>query len=119
MIESLVKAIHKWMDESVIDEILVIVILIAIIEAVAQNTIKQSSESLHLMFGLSAYVMVGYLLHYAYHKFPLSKFNVMWSALSIVFATTFGYLLYDEPMSSKSIFAVIFALLAIYLTYDN
>jgi len=116
--ESLIKKIHKWMDESVVDEILLVVILIAIVEAVAQNTIKQSdSESMHMMFGLSAYILVGYLLHYAYHKFPLSKVNVMWSALSIVLAAIFGYVLYDEPMNIKSMSAIILALGAIYLTY--
>ena len=118
--ESVIKTIHKWMDESVIDEIVVIVLGLAVVEAVAQNTIKQSdSESLHLMFGLSAYIMVGYLLHYAYHKYPLSKVNVMWSALSIVLAATFGYLLYDEPMNMKSLSAVVLALGAIYLAYDS
>lgn len=117
--ESIIKRIHKWMDESVIDEIVVVVLGLAVVEAVAQNTIKQSdSESLHLMFGLSAYIMVGYLLHYAYHKYPLSKVNVMWSALSIVLAATFGYLLYGEPMNMKSVSAVILALFAIYLAYD-
>lgn len=117
--ESLSNKIKKWMEESVIDEILFIVLGLAIVEAIAQNTIKQSeSESLHLMFGLSAYVMVGYLLHYAYHKFPLSKVNIMWSALSIVLATAFGYLVYDEPLNNKLIFAVVLALGAIYFAYD-
>lgn len=118
--ESVIKKIHKWMDESVIDEIIVVVILIAIVEAIAQNTIKHSdAESLHLMFGLSGYIMVGYLLHYAYHKFPLSKVNVIWSALSIVLAATFGYVLYDEPMNIRTMSAIILALGAIYLTYDS
>lgn len=118
--ESLIKKIHKWMDESVVDEIMLVVIIIAIVEAVAQNTIKQSdSESMHMMFGLSAYILVGYLLHYAYHKFPLSKINVMWSAISIVLAGTLGYILYDEPMNIRSISAIILALGAIYLTYNS
>lgn len=118
--EKIIKAIHKWMDESAIDEILIVVILLAIVEAVAQNTLKQSeSESVHMMFGLSAYILIGYLLHYAYHKFPLSKVNVMWSSISIVSATAIGYMLYNEPMSSRSLLAVILALGAIYFAYDN
>lgn len=118
--KEITKAIHKWMDESVADEILFIVIIIAVVEAIAQNTIKQSDmESMHLIFGLSAYIMVGYLLHYAYHKFPLSKVNVMWSAFSIVLAAIFGYFLYDEPLNNKSLLAVLFALFAIYFAYDS
>lgn len=117
---AIIKSVHNWMDQSSVDEILIVVVLIAIVEAVAQNTIKQSDpESVNMMFGLSAYILVGYLLHYAYHKFPLSKINVMWSALSIVLATAFGYLVYDEPLSNKLILAVILALGAIYLAYDS
>lgn len=105
---------------SVVDEIIIVVLLIATVEAVAQNTIKQSHpESVNLLFGLFAYILVGYLLHYAYHKYPLSKINVMWSALSIVLAAFFGYILYDEPLSGKFMLAVVFALLAIYLSYDS
>lgn len=112
--------IKKWMEESVIDEILLVVFAIAIVEAIAQNTIKQSdSESIKMMFGLSAYILVGYLLHYAYHKFPLSKINVIWSAVSIVLAATFGYLLYDEPINTKLFLAIILALGAIFLAYDS
>lgn len=119
---NIIKVIHDWMDKSVIDELLIVVFLIAIVESIAQNTIKQSDEhsiSVNMMLGLSAYIVVGYLLHYAYHKFPLSKINVMWSALSIIMASGLGYMLYDEPMTTKSIMAVILSIGAIYLTYDS
>ncbi len=112
--------IKKWMEESIVDEIILMVILIVIVEAIAQNTIKQSNnKSINLMIGLLAYMLVGYLLHYAYHKFPFSKINVMWSALSIILAGIFGYMLYDEPLTIKFNLAILFAVLAIYLAYDS
>lgn len=110
--------IKKWMENSVIDEIIILIFMLVIVEAIAQNTIKQSDpESLKLVFGLTAYVIIGYLLHYAYHKYPLSKINVMWSCMSIIVATIFGYMLYDESFNKKTMLAVTFAILAIYFSY--
>lgn len=110
--------IRQWMQNSILDEILIVVIIISFIEAFAQNTIKQSaSPSINLGFGLIAYMLIGYLLHYAYHKFPIGKVNVLWSAISIILAAITGYILYDEPLNYKLIAAVIFSLLAIYCSY--
>ena len=116
---NLIKNIQQWMENSIVDELLIIVILIALIESLAQNTLKRShhSMSLNYLLGLLAYIMVGIILHYAYHKFSLSKVNVIWSSISIVLATTLGYFLYDEPMNVKNIFAVVFALLAVISSY--
>jgi multidrug transporter EmrE-like cation transporter len=116
---TVIKNIQTWMGNSVVDELLIIVILIAIVESLAQNTLKQSSHqiSLNYILVLLAYIMVGVLLHYAYHKFSLSKVNVIWSSISIVIATTLGYFLYDEPMNIKNLFAVCFALLAVIFSY--
>ena len=114
----LIKNIQQWMENSIVDELLIIVILIALVESLAQNTLKRSNNSsLNYLLGLLAYIMVGIILHYAYHKFSLSKVNVIWSSISIVLATTFGYFLYDEPMNVKNIFAVVFALLAVISSY--
>jgi multidrug transporter EmrE-like cation transporter len=115
----IIKNVQKWMENSIVDELLIIVILIAIIESLAQNILKKSNNSISLNYvlGLLTYIMVGVLLHYAYHKFSLSKVNVIWSSISIVLATALGYFLYDEPMNVKNIFAVFFALLAVISSY--
>lgn len=117
--DNVIKKIKNWMENSIVDELLIIVILIAIVESLAQNILKKSnnSTSLNYVFGLLSYIMVGVLLHYAYHKFALSKVNVMWSSISIVIATTLGYFLYDEPINNWNIFAVVFALLAVISSY--
>jgi multidrug transporter EmrE-like cation transporter len=115
---NVIKNVQNWMENSIIDELLIIVILIAIVESLAQNTLKRSNNSsLNYLLGLLAYIMVGVLLHYAYNKFSLSKVNVMCSSISIVIATTLGYFLYDEPMNVKNMFAVLFALLAVISSY--
>lgn len=113
------ESIKKWMDNSIVDELLLVALLIAITENFAQTTIKSSDNhnSITFFLGLSIYILIGYLLHYAYHKFPLSKLNVIWSCITIILAMVIGYIFYDEPLNKWKMLAVMFALMAIYFTY--
>lgn len=116
---SILQSIKQWADNSIIDELIYVIILLAIVETIAQNSLKLgSNRSIKFFIGIAFYIVIGYLLHYAYHNFPLSKVNVMWSCCSIIIATLLGYTLYDEPYSTKSFLAVVFALIAVYLSYD-
>lgn len=111
----------EWAENSIADDLIMIAVSIAIIESFAQNCIKNSNRdnvSVLFLMGLSIYIVVGYLLHYAYHKFPLAKVNVVWSSLSIILAMTLGYILYNEPMNSWKLMAVLFAMAAIYCSYQ-
>lgn len=113
--DTLLDRIKDFADNSILDEIFIFAVIIAIIESIAQNTLKKSDKgSIRFILGLSFYIMVGYVLHYAYHNVPLSKLNVTWSCISIILAILIGYLIYDEPFDKNSVIAVIFAFLAIY-----
>lgn len=120
--ESFIDKFKIWAESSIADDLIMIAVAIAIIESVAQNCIKNSNKDnlsgLFLM-GLIVYIVVGYLLHYAYHKFPLAKVNVVWSSLSIILAMTLGYVLYNEPMNIWKLMAVLFATAAIYCSYKS
>ena len=111
--------IHIWADKSIVDELLVFAALIAVVETCAQNTLKNSEDKNKITFiiGLIIYSMVGYVLHYTYKNFPLSKVNVVWSCLSIVIATSLGYMLYNESMNSLKMLSVVLALGAVYCSY--
>ena len=112
------QSLYNWMENSIVDEMLLLAILIAILEIFAQNNLKNSLDySLRFLIGLSFYIYIGFLLHYAYHKFPLSKVNIVWSSLTIILSINLGYFLYDEDIDKWSIFAMIFALFAIGCTY--
>lgn len=113
--EALWSRYNTWAEQSIVDEVIIIAVIIAVVEAVAQNFLKTSDDNnrVKFLFGLSFYVIVGFLLHHAYHKFDLSKVNVTWSCLSIILATTLGYFLYQENLSWKNIVSVVLALLAI------
>ena len=52
--------IHNWADKSIVDELFVFVIIIAVVEACAQNTLKNNDNNKYIV-GLVIYVLVGYL----------------------------------------------------------
>jgi multidrug transporter EmrE-like cation transporter len=118
MIKKVLDKIHNWADKSIVDELLVFAILIAFVETCAQNTLKNTKNSEYkYIIGLIIYALVGYLLHYTYQNFPLSKVNVVWSCLSIIIATMLGYLIYNESMNSLKMLSVVLALGAVYCAY--
>jgi len=114
----MIERIEKWMKESIVDEIILVAIVIAISESIAQNNIK-NSESMGWLFisGLLFYIIVGYMLHYAYHKYPLGKLNVIWSCISIITAIVIGYVIYDEPFNGWMLYSMLLAIGAIYCSY--
>jgi multidrug transporter EmrE-like cation transporter len=116
MFEDIFKKIKVWSEKSIIDEVIIIAILIALCESLAQNFIKSSDSNLHInmFFGLSFYIIVGFLLHHAYNNYALSKVNVTWSCLSIILATVLGYIVYNENITQNNIISVIAAIIAVY-----
>lgn len=110
--DKIVEQVKKFTGDSVIDDIVILVVIIALTESIAQNQLKQQN----LVVGMVVYMAVGYILHYSYHNYALSKLNVMWSSLSIVLATGLGYMVYDEKLTSDSFIAMAFGLLAIYFS---
>jgi len=119
MFKELLDRLHDWADKSIVDELLIFAVLIAIIETCAQNTLKTANNGTYkFIIGLIIYSMVGYVLHYTYQNFPLSKVNVIWSCLSIIIATFLGYIIYNESMNTLKILAVILALSAVFCSYQ-
>lgn len=112
LIDDIVAKIKKFTGDSIIDDIAIIVLLIALTETIAQNQLKREN----LLMGMGVYMGVGYVLHYSYHRYALSKVNVMWSSISIILATVLGYMLYDEKLTQNSIVALCFALAAVYFS---
>lgn len=114
-LDTLLNKIKEYTDNSILDEIIILAIIVAIVESFAQNTLKNSDHgSIKFLLGLSFYVLVGYVLHYAYHNVPLGRLNVTWSCLSIILAVTIGYFIYDEPFNKYTIISLLFAFSAIY-----
>ena len=114
----LLDTLKKWMEKSIVDEIILVAIFVAIFESLAQNTLINSKQgSLHYFVGLLFYMGLGYILHWGYTNFPMSKLNVTWACLSIVIAVTVGYLIHKEEVNKFSMLSVFFALIAVYFSY--
>lgn len=111
----LLDSLNEYFKKSWADELILMGLLIVIIEQCAQNSLQKSVHlwDLYYIIGLGCYILVGWVLHYAYNNYPTSKINVIWSCMSIITAVLLGYTLYDETFSVYKIFAVIFAILAI------
>jgi multidrug transporter EmrE-like cation transporter len=116
MFERILNIIKKWSRESIIDEVIIIALLIAICETIAQNFIKnsESNSNMKMFFGLTFYIIVGFLLHHAYNNYNLSKVNVVWSCISIIVATLLGYFIYSEHLSRNNLISVVAAIIAVY-----
>jgi multidrug transporter EmrE-like cation transporter len=117
IIENIISKIKNFTDNSIVDEIIVLAMIVAFVESVAQNTLKTSNKgTVKFVIGILFYMLVGYVLHYAYHHVPLSRLNVTWSCISIILAIFIGYTLYNEKMNIYSILSVISAIIAIYFS---
>jgi multidrug transporter EmrE-like cation transporter len=119
MLKEILDKLHVWADKSIVDELLFFAVLIAFVETCAQNMLKNTDkdDDVQYIVGLFVYAIVGYLLHYTYQNFPLSKVNVIWSCLSIIIATSLGYLVYNENMNNLRILSIVLALGAVYCSY--
>lgn len=118
MFEKILENLKDWSHKSIIDEVLIIAVIIAICETFAQNFIKssESNSNIKMFMGLTFYIIVGFLLHHAYNNYALSKVNVVWSSISIVVATLLGYFIYSEKMSINNFISVFAAIVAIYFS---
>jgi multidrug transporter EmrE-like cation transporter len=116
MFDNLFEKLKTWSEQSIIDEVIIIALIIAVCETIAQNLIKtsESNSKITMFFGLTFYIIVGFLLHHAYNNYAISKVNVIWSSISIIVATMLGYFIYKEHMTPYNFLSVIAATLAVY-----
>lgn len=112
---SLLNNINEYFKKSIVDELLVFALIVALIEQCAQNTLKvsKSTDSLYFL-GIIFYIMVGWILHYAYQNFNMSRLNIVWSCITIVASIMLGYMLYGEAISGKKLLGALLAIIAIW-----
>lgn len=111
----LLDSINEYFKKSWMDEVLLMALLIVIVEQLAQRSLQKSTHlwDIDYILGLLCYMLVGWVLHYSYNQYSISKINVVWSCSSIIISILLGYTLYDETFSIYKIFAIIFSILAI------
>ena len=108
-----------------------LILLITISEAIAQYCLRCARDKVvneHcnlqscfylIFFGIISYCMVALLLFKVYSYESLGLTNLIWSCTSIVVAFIVGKILFQEEITKSSLFAIIFAMLAIYFANQN
>ena len=92
-----------------------IILMIAMVEACAQYCLKKGFDNKNSFLdcvGFGSYILVGYLLLKSYAYKGVGYCNLVWSALSIVFACVSGRLFFGEKINYL---AVVLSLAAIYV----
>lgn len=93
---------------------------ISVLEACAQNSLKQSKLyqcDKRFYLGVIFYMSVAYGLYKAYQFIGLGQMNLVWSCLSIVMAISAGHLFYNEPFNKYTALSIILAFAAIITAY--
>jgi multidrug transporter EmrE-like cation transporter len=97
----------------------IIIITIALIEAISQYCLKkgniENNKYLYLI-GIIGYFFISFLLIKSYNYGSLSQCNFIWSSLSIIFACINGKIFFGEKINYL---ACLFILSAIYLINRN
>jgi multidrug transporter EmrE-like cation transporter len=96
-----------------------IILMIAIVEACAQFCLKKGSDNKnHFLYciGFISYAFIGFLLLKSYSYKGVGYCNLIWSALSIIFACISGKIFFGEKINYL---AVLLTLAAIYVVNQN
>jgi multidrug transporter EmrE-like cation transporter len=91
----------------------IIILLIALVEACGQFCLKKGAEEKNSYFycvGIISYVLITYLLLKTYKYKGVGFSNLMWSALSIIFACVSGKIFFGEKINYTACLLVIVAL---------
>lgn len=99
--------------------IYLIILMIAVVEACAQFCIKKGFDNKNKFlycFGFVSYAFVGFLLLKSYYYKGVIYCNLVWSALSILFACLSGKIFFGEKINYL---AILFILAAIYMVNQD
>lgn len=91
--------------------LLIYITIIAICETIAQNCLKeysQSNKNIYFYVGILFYTIIGWLIYKTYdQKKEFGIINLIWSGLSIIISTSVGILLFKEKFHIHDILATL------------
>lgn len=93
--------------------IYLIILMIAVVEACAQFCIKKGSDNNNKFLyciGFLSYAFVGFLLLKSYSYEGVAYCNLIWSALSILFACISGKIFFGEKINYLAILLILAAI---------
>ena len=90
-----------------------IILIIAVVEACAQFCIKKGGDNNNKFLyciGFISYAFIGFLLLKSYSYKGVSYCNLIWSALSILFACISGKIFFGEKINYLAILLILAAI---------
>ncbi len=97
-----------------------LVLLIAIVETISLICLKKGNNEGNFnlaLCGWGGYLIVIYILCKTLSFEGIGKVNLVWNCITIITAFITGHLLFNEKVNKYTFYAIIFALIAIYLIH--
>lgn len=108
----------------VLNNLLVIVILISLLECVAQGCLKHyfisTNVSYLFLISVICYIVVCLLLVKSYRFRGMGIVNCIWSGISILFILVIGIFFFNESINMNDIIGIILIIIGIFfIQYDG
>ena len=94
------------------------ILIIAIVETLSLICLKEgeiNKKSHFILCGILGYIIVAYVLCKTLTFEGIGQVNLVWNCVTILTAFIAGHFLFNEKVNKYTFYAIVFALIAIYL----
>lgn len=99
--------------------LIVLILLIALMEALAQYFIKKFNQlphTLYYLLGVGFYAIVAFLLNKSYDYSSMGMCQILWSGMSVISILAVGSLVFGETIEMNEWIGVLFIISGIIIT---
>ncbi len=99
-------------------KIINLILIIAIVETLSLICLKEgkvNNKTHFILCGILGYIIVAYVLCKTLTFEGIGQVNLVWNCVTILTAFIAGHLLFNEKLNKYTFYAIVFAVIAIYL----
>jgi drug/metabolite transporter (DMT)-like permease len=99
-------------------KIINLILIIAIVETLSLICLKEgevNNKRHFILCGILGYIIVAYVLCKTLTFEGIGQVNLVWNCVTILTAFIAGHLLFNEKVNKYTFYAIVFAVIAIYL----
>ena len=99
-------------------KIINLILIIAIVETLSLICLKEgevNNKRHFILCGILGYIIVAYVLCKTLTFEGIGQVNLVWNCITILTAFIAGHLLFNEKVNKYTFYAIVFAVIAIYL----
>lgn len=104
--------------DSKFEKVIQLILLIAIVETFSLICLKEGNingKQKFILCGFLGYIVVVYILCKTLSFEGIGQVNLVWNCVTIFTAFAAGHLLFNEKLNKYTFYAIVFAVIAIYL----